>query len=76
MFVVGTHGNNISTTWNTYRGRILTDKERDDVLLQTGTYFTEPIIYKQNGRLMLRKVYNLLPDFIKSIIKKIYYEYI
>ena len=53
-YVVGCHGANISTNWDIpYKGRILTPAETDSVMLRTGSYFTEPIIIKQNGRLLL-----------------------
>ena len=71
-FVVGTHGSNISTTWNTYRGKILSKEEQEKVLLQTGTYFTEPIKHNQSKRLILRKIAHFLP--FRDTIKKIYYK--
>lgn len=70
-FVVGTHSGNISTTWDTYRGRILSKEEQEKVLLETGTYFTKPIEHKQSGRLLLRKLYRYMP--FKNLIKKLYY---
>lgn len=71
-FIVGTHGGNISTTWNTFRGRILSKEEQEKVLLETGTYFTEPIIIKQSPRLLARKLLRNLP--FSDIIKRIYYK--
>lgn len=46
-FVVGTHGVNISTTWtHRYKGRELSKEEQDDILILTGTLFSEPFIVK------------------------------
>lgn len=73
-YVVGTHTANISTTWNIpYKGRTLTKDEQDSVLLQTGTYFTEPIVMPQNTKLFLRKIFNILP--FRGIIKALYYRF-
>ena len=71
-FVVGCHGGNISTTFNTFDGRTLTKEEQERVLLETGTYFTEPIIIKQSPRLLARKILRYLPFSDK--IRNIYYK--
>src|SRR3990167_7355873 len=60
-FVVGCHGWNISTTFNTFRGRTLTKEEQEKVLLETATYFTEPIKIEQSPRLLARKFLRYLP---------------
>ena len=49
----------------------LSKEEQEKVLLETGTYFTEPIIIKQNARLIARKILKNLP--FSDIIKRIYY---
>ena len=72
-FVVGCHSGNISTGWDIpYKGKILSKDEQEKVLLQTGTFFTEPIKYKQNGRLLIRKILRKLP--FSDILKVIYYK--
>jgi hypothetical protein len=71
-FVVGCHGGNISTTFDTFKGRSLTKEEQEKVLLETATYFTEPIVIKQNPRLLARKLLRYLP--FSSIIRDIYYK--
>lgn len=61
-FVVGTHGENISTTFNhPYKGRTLTKEEAEEVLIKTGTLFAEPIVIKRRSRLIARKPFNTLP---------------
>jgi hypothetical protein len=67
-FVVGTHSENISTTWNIpYKGE---EVDNSKVLLLTGNYWTEPIVMKPSKRVILRKIYNKLP--CKKLIKLIY----
>jgi|TARA_Y100000034_G_C6894261_1_gene411956 hypothetical protein len=61
-FVVGTHGENISTTYNhPYRGRLLSEEERDAVLIKTGTLFSDTVVVRRGYRLLARRVLNLLP---------------
>ena len=73
-FVVGTHGANISTTWNIpFKGRDLTEEERDAVLIKTNTLFAEPIVMKQGLRLFARKAFNKLPSPIQNKIRDIYH---
>lgn len=61
-FVVGTHGENISTTYqHPYKGRVLTEGERDSILISTGTYFTDVIIQRKGLRLYARNILNALP---------------
>jgi hypothetical protein len=67
-FVVGTHNENISTTWNIpYKGDIV---DNTKVLLQVGAYDTPPIEFKPSRRVRLRKIYNKLP--CKGLIRYIY----
>lgn len=71
-FIVGTHGENISTTFNNrYAGRMLSKQEADDIMKKVGILFVKPIVSKISMRHRVRKVLNVLP-FI-GIIKKIYY---
>ena len=62
-FVVGTHGENISTVFDhPYKGKTLTGNERDAVLTSIRAYFTEPLeIKKRPLRLLARQILNKLP---------------
>ena len=67
-FVVGCHGENISTSWTIpYKGNIVDNRK---VLLQVGAYFTEPLIMKPSRRVRLRNIYNKLP--FKKVIKYVW----
>lgn len=71
-FIVGTHGENISTTWShPYKGRILEGEDRDAVLLSVGAWHTDPIVIKRPARLLARNVLNKLP--FQGIIRNIYH---
>lgn len=71
-FVVGVHGENISTTYNhRYRGRILDKEETEAILIKTGTLFAPPVKFKPSGRMRLRKIVNLLP--FRNQLKSLYY---
>lgn len=71
-FIVGTHGENISTTYNhPYRGAVLSSSERDDVLIKAGVWKSEPIVMKKNSRLYARRLLNGLP--FQNIIRNFYY---
>ena len=73
-FVVGTHGENISTTWNhPYKGRVLLGQEAEDVLIRTGTLFADPVVIRQGLKLFARKVLNVLPfnDIIRNYYHKL-----
>lgn len=49
-FMVGTHGENISTTWtHRYRGRLLSEQERHDVLLRFGLFGVEPLVLQKDS---------------------------
>lgn len=73
-FVVGTHGENISTTFShRYRGRAIIGKEKEELLLKVGRMNAEVIIIKPNLRMRLRKVVNKLPWHNK--IKELYYRF-
>lgn len=72
-FIVGTHGENISTTWNIpFRGKMIEDKEV--IWLRSGIYFVPPLNIKESRSYKLRKIYNYLP--FKKIIRLIYYKYV
>ena len=71
-FVVGVHGENISTTYNhRYRGRILTKEETEDILIKTGTLHAEPLKFTPSVRLRVRTLINKLP--LRQQIKNFYY---
>jgi hypothetical protein len=73
-FVVGTHGENISTTFNhPYKGRVLLGQEAEDVLIRTGTLFADPVVIRQGMKLFARKVLNVLPfqDTIRNYYHKL-----
>ena len=68
-FCVGTHGANISTTFNhRYKGRVLEGDERDKMLIMFGVYFSDPVIIKAGWRIIGRKVLNVIPfnNFIRN----------
>ncbi len=73
MFCVGTHGENISTVFNhPFKGRTLEGTERDNVLMQLGIYWQDPVVTRTGLRLYGRKVLNQLP--FNDQIRKIYHK--
>lgn len=63
-FVVGTHGENISTVFNhPYKGKTLSpsSKEYYDILYRTGTKFSDPLVTRKGLRLWLRTLSNYVP---------------
>ena len=71
-FVVGCHGENISTTYNhRYKGRVLSEDETKEILIKTGTLLSEPLKIKPSMRLRIRKVVNTLP--LTGLAKRAYY---
>lgn len=72
-FIVGTHGENISTTYiHPYRGRVLGTNETDDLLIKAGLWNSKPITFAPNGRLIARRILNSLP--FQNIIRDYYYK--
>lgn len=74
MFVVGTHGENISTTYqHPYKGNILPTEEADEILIATGTYHSDPISIRRGARLVLRTIFNRIPfnDLIRTLYHKL-----
>lgn len=72
-FVVGTHGENISTVFNhPYKGRTLSEDEKNDILHRTGIYFSDAVVIRRSGRLVARAVLNRLP--FQNIIRNSYYK--
>ena len=73
MFVVGTHGRNISTVYNhPWKGRVLTQNEQDSILIATNVYFSDPIPYKHSNYLFLRKLFNKIP--FNNLLRDIYHK--
>ena len=71
-FIVGTHSENISTTYNhRYKGRVLNKEETENIMLQTGILHAEPLKCKPSTRLKARKLANKLP--FRNQLKTFYY---
>jgi hypothetical protein len=72
-FIVGCHGENISTTYNhRYKGRTLTKEETEKLLIDTNTFHSPPLKIRLSLRMGIRKVVNRFP--FMNIIKRIYYK--
>lgn len=72
-FIVGTHGENISTTWqHPYMGRRLTKDEVEAVLITAGLFGVEPLLLKKDlSRRMKKRLLNVLPAAIqRQIIRR------
>lgn len=69
-FVVGTHGENISTNYNhSFRGETLNKEESERIRILTGTLFADPItVTKDTKRKIMKKILNSLPHFIQYLI--------
>ena len=66
-FCVGTHGANISTTFNhRYKGKT----QAQDLLYQFGVYYSDPIKISKTWRLYGRKALNVVP--FNQVIRRIY----
>lgn len=71
-FVVGTHGENISTTFtHRFKGRTLGQDEAESVMIKTGTLFSKPVIINRPVRLLARHVLNRLPG--QAQVRKFYH---
>ena len=71
-FIVGCHGENISTTYNhRYKGKVLSKEETERVLVLTGNLLTEPLKINPSLRLRIRSLINKVPG--RDILKKLYY---
>jgi hypothetical protein len=69
-FVVGTHGENVSTTWNhRYKGRILEGDEKEKVLIQSGLYKVEPLKLQVDKK---RQVENKIVKYLPKPLKRMY----
>lgn len=71
-FIVGTHGENISTAYNhRYKGRVLEKLEAEELMKRAGILESRPLKFKMSWRLKLRKIFNLLP--FRGIISNMYH---
>lgn len=72
-FIVGTHGNNISTTFNhPYQGNPLCGRTKDSVFLDFGIWASDPIHLPKRKSIILRECINRLPKPIHDTLKLIY----
>lgn len=61
-FVVGTHGENTSTTWNVpFKGRVLKNGEKNAIMIQTGIWGVKQLELKKQPHLYIRWILNKLP---------------
>jgi hypothetical protein len=73
-FVVGTHGENISTIFDhPFKGETLSKDDAERVLIKTGNFLTEPTtVEKDLYRRVMKRILNKLPRKIQFfIIKKV-----
>jgi len=76
-FLVGVHGDNISTMWSTFRGEEFIDPEKESILARFGLGHAKPIkVRRRRGRLIVRAVCNRLPEPIGKAVKRWYYNII
>uniref|UniRef100_A0A6H1ZEB9 Uncharacterized protein n=1 Tax=viral metagenome TaxID=1070528 RepID=A0A6H1ZEB9_9ZZZZ len=74
-FMVGTHGENISTTFNhPYATRELEGDERDSILHKFSVYYSDRVYFPVGFRLLGRKAINTLPRPLHDIIKWAYHK--
>lgn len=69
-FMVGVHGENISTTWSTFKGLEYKGREKQDILTRFGVGSVEPIKIRMRPHLIARRFYNKLPNCVCDSIKK------
>jgi len=71
-FIVGCHGNNISTAFNhPFKGRTLGKEEAESVMIKAGILYAKPLVYKVSTRVRVRIFLNRLP--FRKLLKKAYY---
>lgn len=72
MFIVGTHGENISTTWmHEYMGMKLGEQLAEDVMINSGLFGVEPIEVKKDlSRRVKKRIINILPKPMQRAIIK------
>lgn len=67
-FIVGTHGENISTTWtHRYKGKMLEGDEKEKVMLQAGLYGVEPLKLEQDK---VRNAENTIVNWLPKPLKR------
>lgn len=75
-FCVGTHGNNISTTFShPYAGREIEGAERESVWLDFGVYDADPYPTRAGFGLAARRIVNVFPKPLHDIVKRCYHRY-
>lgn len=75
-YMVGTHGENISTTWNIgYKGKEVLGTLRDEVWLKFACWDADPVVVHKSLRLVLRTVFNFLPVPVQKIVKITYHSF-
>ncbi len=73
-FCVGTHGANISTTWNhPYKGPELEGYEREVAWLKFGVWDSDPVTVPKSITIKLRSVINSLPKPLHDLLRIIYH---
>lgn len=73
-FCVGTHGQNISTTFiHPYKGREILGAEKESIWLDYGCWDADPVIIHVRMRLWGRIILNLLPRPLQEKIRIIYH---
>jgi len=61
-FCVGTHGANISTTFNhCYQGKMIKGDEKENLLYAFNIYDSDPIVIRKSWRYVLRLIFNKIP---------------
>ena len=61
-FIVGCHGENISTSFNhRFKGRVLNKDEAELLMIGAGILNSRPLKFSLSWRIRLRKLFNLLP---------------
>lgn len=62
-FIVGTHGENISTSFeHSFRGALLEEDEREAILIQSGLFTAQPVVLEKDyRRKFMKKLMNALP---------------
>jgi hypothetical protein len=71
-FIVGCHGNNISTAFNhPFKGRTLDKEEAEAVMIKAGILYSKPLVFKELKRLKVRRLLNRLP--FRDSLKKLYH---
>ena len=73
MFMVGTHGGNISTVFNhPYANVGVTGRDREVVAHQFGIWNADPVVRKKGARLWGRVIVNMLPKPMHDLARLTY----